>query len=922
MRTRLILLFLSIAGPALFVESPGHAQTRVDIRSQSKSVDFSAADSTKPFKTGTVLPASCSTGEAFFKSDAAPGANIYLCLTPNAWTQVAAGSGSLNVSSGSATNRPASCVSGQLYFSTDAGAAGWSYCQTPGNPGTWSGTVKGTDGYSPQYLVAAGPPSSGIGNTGDMYLNSATGDLYGPKMASSWGPIVANLKGTAGLVCGTSGQLLMNSGGVCAGVTPTGTGAPVQANSPSLTTPTLASPSVGAGPVTETWTCSAAVNTAYTLVKVDISNPGAILPVSISDTATYGVAVSTCAVGNPVQVARLGRVQCLADTNGAGWTTPGNAAVISPRFDGYCMDSGNSAMQMSNLTRLVGVIQNIAATGGLVTVALTPAQYGNQVAQSTLPAPYNGWASDMVLSGGGPGSAPTVTAVAIDPGNNISTPGSLTTGTASGSAGSIVALRGAGAAKVGVQGAIAGEWDITAPDNFASWTFTPPAAPCGASQWWTTDGNGIGNCTQPASTDLADVSNLALLGAGQTFTGDQTFTGGVNASGAAHTIPAKVGTAAAKPATCTVGEMYFATDAAAGRNWYYCTAANTWNQQAAGSGGGATVPNTTNLLVGDGAGNGADSGIVAGNVPLKNGTNTYTGTQDASGAAHTIPAKVGTAAAKPATCTVGEMYFATDAAAGRNWYYCTAANTWNQQAAGSGGGATVPNTTDLLVGDGAGNGADSGIVAGNVPLKNGTNTYTGTQDASGAVHTIPAKVGSSSAKPATCTLGEMYFATDATAGQNAYFCTAANTWTQQLNSGGAGGGSMVIGGSMGSTTIGSSATVGFMPYGNGQIASYAGQADWSLPTSCTLGRLYITPSPGNAQSGTGALVCTVYKNSSATSLSVTFAAGYTAPGVYPTASSDTAHTVTFAAGDSMRLQCVNSATATSIKLLSFSAACQ
>ena len=199
---------------------------------------------------------------------------------------------------------------------------------------------------------------------------------YGPKTASSWGNIVANLKGVALARFGISGQLLMNSGGACAGATPTGTGAPVQANGPSLTAPTLSAPSTGTGPITETWTCSGAVNTAYTLVKLDTSASGAILPLRTSDTAPYGIAVSTCAAGSTVQVARFGRIQCVADTNGAGMTAPGNAAVISATFDGYCMDSGKAVTAVGNLTRLVGTIQNVAATGALVTVALTPSQYG------------------------------------------------------------------------------------------------------------------------------------------------------------------------------------------------------------------------------------------------------------------------------------------------------------------------------------------------------------------------------------------------------------------------------------------------------------------------------------------------------------------------------------------------------------------
>ena len=59
--------------------------------------------------------------------------------------------------------------------------------------------------------------------------------------------------------------------------------------------------------------------------------------------------------------------------------------------------------------------------------------------------------------------------------------------------------------------------------------------------------------------------------------GLQQNTGTVNNSGAVHTLPVAVGLTAAKPSTCTVGELYFATDAATpGKNLCFCTAANTW----------------------------------------------------------------------------------------------------------------------------------------------------------------------------------------------------------------------------------------------------------------------------------------------------------------------------------------------------------
>ena len=60
-------------------------------------VDFTGAVSTAPMKSGAALPASCAVGQAFFKTDAAPGQNIYLCTAGNTWTQVqGSGAGPVN----------------------------------------------------------------------------------------------------------------------------------------------------------------------------------------------------------------------------------------------------------------------------------------------------------------------------------------------------------------------------------------------------------------------------------------------------------------------------------------------------------------------------------------------------------------------------------------------------------------------------------------------------------------------------------------------------------------------------------------------------------------------------------------------------------------------------------------------------------
>jgi hypothetical protein len=68
-------------------------QTQVDLRTQTRDVDFSAAISTRPEKTGTVLPATCNAGELFFETNAASGSNLYGCVATNTWAVLSGGSG-------------------------------------------------------------------------------------------------------------------------------------------------------------------------------------------------------------------------------------------------------------------------------------------------------------------------------------------------------------------------------------------------------------------------------------------------------------------------------------------------------------------------------------------------------------------------------------------------------------------------------------------------------------------------------------------------------------------------------------------------------------------------------------------------------------------------------------------------------------
>jgi hypothetical protein len=76
----LVLVMLGGAG-ALYGQL-----TQVDLRLQSRDVDFSGATATKPFKSGTGLPSSCGQGEMYYRMDAAAGLNVYGCTASNFWT--------------------------------------------------------------------------------------------------------------------------------------------------------------------------------------------------------------------------------------------------------------------------------------------------------------------------------------------------------------------------------------------------------------------------------------------------------------------------------------------------------------------------------------------------------------------------------------------------------------------------------------------------------------------------------------------------------------------------------------------------------------------------------------------------------------------------------------------------------------------
>jgi hypothetical protein len=60
--------------------------TAIDLKAQSRDVDFTGAMTTAPFKSGAALPSNCSVGQMFYLTSAAAGTNVYGCTSANSWT--------------------------------------------------------------------------------------------------------------------------------------------------------------------------------------------------------------------------------------------------------------------------------------------------------------------------------------------------------------------------------------------------------------------------------------------------------------------------------------------------------------------------------------------------------------------------------------------------------------------------------------------------------------------------------------------------------------------------------------------------------------------------------------------------------------------------------------------------------------------
>jgi len=704
--------------------------------------------------TGTVLPAECQVGQIFFITNAPAGANLSTCTAPNVWSAV-------GLSRGAAASRPTDCTTGQIWLATDTGQL--SFCSATGNPGTWSLTLGGSEGppgpTGPQGTAgAAGSngttvwngttlPSNTLGGNGDFYLiNPTTAPcLYGPKVGGAWPGSCLTLVGPAGASgvtgpqgmtgpAGTNGNTLWN--GVSAPASGQGSNGDFFLN---VATSCFYGPkAAGAWP----GTCTSLVGPQGTA--------GAN-----GNTLLNGAVAPASGQGSNGDFFLNTATSCLYGPKAAGaW--PGTCtSLVGPQGSQGTAGANGNTIWNGTATPASGLGSN--GDFYLLNPATAPCLYGPKAGGA-----WPGSCFAMASTAGNPGdiqknggSGALAAAVAgtdyQQPPAVLSTSGTLPVCDL-GAAGNVTRCEQTLSAN-----ATASFQHLRAGAKF-SWAWTQ----AGSGGPYTVAYTGaINTCLISPTASAVTVQLFEVQGDGVTVLGvgcptNETMAIWRGPTGSAPATPTS-GLACWFDSTATnwlckdVGANLYAavkTTGSAASNQFLTYVDQSGVQHTAqvtfsnlsGQTTLAQLPAIANntLLGNSSGGNSTPSALTAipaATLPVTvvqtSQSNTYTaGTQDFSGAAHALPAPKGVAAARPAVCTVGEMYFATDAVAGQNWYFCTSPNTWVQQLnSGSGGnggaGASLFSSISSATAAGTSPSTLIGAVTGSTILA--ANTFTAGQ---------------------------------------------------------------------------------------------------------------------------------------------------------------------------------------------------
>jgi hypothetical protein len=330
---------------------------------------------------------------------------------------------------------------------------------------------------------------------------------------------------------------------------------------------------------------------------------------------------------------------------------------------------------------------------------------------------------------------------------------------------------------------------------------------------------------------------------------------------AAGTRPSQTGTTL--PAACSVGQTFFKSDAQPGANWYGCSASNTWTVQGGGGTGASTVSQLLDfgvtrigpqqLSIGARCSSAVPCLVRLGSrvlpfsgavVFLTGGTGTAWIYFDGTGAM-TVGNNLSVTCDSGCQQIGGITSFPDESTPLFSW--TATAGSWDNNGTDY---RAVFSRTILTAGPGvilsdSGNATQISLDTLALLTVAGNNSFTGANTFANAQSTVPARTGT--ALPATCGVGEVFFQTNALPGQNLYFCTTANAWTQMAagSGGGNGGGQVALLASSNSFTGANNFT--------NSVETAPAKTGQSLPATCTVGDFYFLTT---AQPGQNLNLCT------------------------------------------------------------------
>jgi hypothetical protein len=593
----------------IFLSLPAAAQTQIDLRTQTKSVDFTAAVSTKPLKTGAVLPATCVVGDMFFNTAATPGANLYGCTAVDTWS----------IQGGSSQSCAYDAVDGTLECRNAQGVV-YAAVQTA-NSGTANQWV--------DYIAPTGVPHTSQPTAAAVGAVADPGSNGVPYRSGSGVAAPATADQMSGpFSCQDTGS----SGAYACGLTP-----PITAYNTGTTY----------------WFKANSANTGAATINFNSLGPIRIVKPSGQDLAAGDITSGQWVMATYNGVTMQMQSQT-ANTPAAGVSSMfGRTGAVTAQAGDYTTaqvtESGNLYFTNARAWAALGA-------GGPLTLNLSTGVFGCPTClTTTMPADTDLYGNFPHLSVVRIQGRPVATAQPADlqylGWNNSAgqwepkTPPAALVTSVFGRTGALVAAAGD---YTTAQVSESGNLYFT---NARVWAALSGSSPITLNA--STGAFGCPNCittSTPADTDLAGsfphLSVIRIQGrpVASGPPADAQYLGWNNSANQwePKTLPAVL-----------VASVFGRTGPVVSQNGDYSFA------QISGSVSAAQLP--------------------AAAMRTDQGNTVTAGTQDFSGAAHTLPMKSGLTGNLPSLCTTGELYFATDAPPGQNTYGCTATNSWSIQ---------------------------------------------------------------------------------------------------------------------------------------------------------------------------------------------------------------------------------------------------